>query len=287
MKYAYFMSCINESMTKELDIALDIWKKDLGIELVKLHEGTCCGGSHLDFVAPDHFLLVNGRNIALAEKMGVDLVTSCNTCLMSIRRAKDELDKSEEKRKMINELLAKEGLEYTGKSDVRHLLWILNEDYGLDKLRTMVKKPLSEYKFAPFYGCHILRPSNLMGGKDDPNAPASLDMLVEALGGETVEYKSKNKCCGFHTLLVAEEESMKVACKAIEDGITSRADFIVTPCPLCFTVLDTYQDQALKHSKVEGDIPVLHLSQLVGLALGYTPSQLGMDRHFVTPRFKN
>ena len=285
MKYAYFISCMNESMTKELDQSLEVWKKDLGIELVHLHEGTCCGGSHLDFVSPEHFFVVNGRNIALAEKMGLDLVTSCNTCLLSLRRAKDELDKNEERRRYVNEILAKEGLEYTGKNEVKHLLWVLNEDFGLEKLKSLVKKPLSEYKMAPFYGCHILRPSDLMG-KDDPNAPASLDMLIEALGGTTVEYASKNKCCGFHTLLVAEDETMKVACKAIEDGIQSDADFIVTPCPLCFTVLDGYQDQALKNSKVEGNIPVLHLTQIVGLALGYTPKDLGMDRHFVDVRLK-
>lgn len=282
-QYAYYLSCINESMTKELDQALYVWKKDLGIELVKLHEGTCCGGSNLDFVSPDHYLVVNGRNIALAEKLDMDLVTSCNTCLLGIRHAKEQLDASEEKRAMVNEKLKIEGLEYTGKSDVKHLLWVLNEDIGLDKLREKVKKPLKGIKFAPFYGCHILRPSHLHGHRDDPYAPSSLDQLVEALGGETVEYASKNKCCGFHTLAVAEKESLKVASLALEDGITSGADYIVTPCPLCHTVLDSQQTKALKsnHVKTDRTIPVLHLSQIVGLALGYTREELGINKHVI------
>ncbi len=90
-RYAYYLSCINESMTKEVDRSIELWQKDLGIELVKLHEGTCCGGSNLDYVSPKHFALVNGRNIALAEKMGLDLIVSCNTCLMTIRTAKKNL----------------------------------------------------------------------------------------------------------------------------------------------------------------------------------------------------
>lgn len=280
MKYAYYLSCINESMTKELDLSLDCWKNDLGIELVKLEAGTCCGGSNLDFVNPDLCLINNARNIALAEEMGLDLVTSCNTCLLGILHSKKILDDSEEKRSYVNRFLKEESLEYKGTSAVKHLLWVINEDYGLDRLAKKVKTPLKNLKLAPFYGCHILRPSNLLG-KDDPNAPKSLDLLLEALGAETVEYESKNKCCGFHTLLVAEEESLDICSSAVADGIDSGADFIVTPCPLCHTSLDSYQKKALSRQYRKDNIPILHLSQVVGLALGYSAKELGIDRHIV------
>jgi succinate dehydrogenase / fumarate reductase cytochrome b subunit len=282
-KYAYFLSCINESMTKELDKALDQWEKDFGLQFSKLHEGTCCGGSNLDYADPKEFLVINARNIALAEKENADLVTSCNTCLLSLRRAKHELDESQENRDFVNSILKKQNLEYTGKSDVKHLLWVLNEDIGLDVIKSKVKTPLKDYKIAPFYGCHILRPSALMG-IDDPTQPKSLDVLVEALGAKTVEYKSKNQCCGFHTLLVAEEASLNIAADALEDALDSEADFIVTPCPLCHTVLDTYQQKALSSRNNKSSIPVLHLSQLVGLALGYSQKQLGINRHLVSFR---
>ncbi|WP_294345786.1 CoB--CoM heterodisulfide reductase iron-sulfur subunit B family protein [Prosthecochloris sp.] len=280
-RYAYYLSCINESMTKELDKSIDLWQKDLDIDFVKLHESTCCGGSNLDYVSPKHFALVNGRNIALAEKLGLDLVTSCNTCLLTIRSAKQKLDESEALRDEVNGILKKEGLEYKGTSEVRHLLWVLNEDIGLDTINKKVKVPLTNYKIAPFYGCHILRPSSILG-KDNPLEPSSLDKLIEALGGKVVPYEHKNKCCGFHTLLVAEEESLSLAAEALGEAIESQADFIVTPCPLCHTVLDSYQGKALKRSNIKRSIPVFHLSEMVGLALGYTSRQLGIKRHIVT-----
>ncbi|ACF12633.1 CoB--CoM heterodisulfide reductase [Chloroherpeton thalassium ATCC 35110] len=280
-KYAYYLSCINEAMTKEVDKSLEQWEKDLDLELVKLEQGTCCGGSNLDYVNPDEFLVVNGRNIALAEKLGLDMVTSCNTCLLSLRRAKDELDRSKEKREMVNGFLKREDLEYTGKSAVKHLLWVLNEDIGLEAIAKKVKNPLKEYKVASFYGCHILRPSSLLG-VDDPKAPKSLDQLVDVLGAKPVKYKSSNQCCGFHTLLVAEDESLRIAAAALDDAIKSGADYIVTPCPLCHTVLDGYQKKALDKQGIKGSIPVLHLSQLVGLAFGYTQKELGINRHLVS-----
>ncbi|MEI7749338.1 MAG: CoB--CoM heterodisulfide reductase iron-sulfur subunit B family protein [Chlorobiaceae bacterium] len=280
-RYAYYLSCINESMTKEVDRSIDLWQKDLGIELVKLHEGTCCGGSNLDYVSPKHFALVNGRNIALAEKMGLDLIVSCNTCLMTIRSAKKKLDETPALKQEVNEILKKEGLEYRGTSEVRHLLWVLVDDVGLETIRQKVKVPLKNYRIAPFYGCHILRPSTVLG-HDNPLDPTSLDQLIEALGGQTIPYKHKNRCCGFHTLLVAEQESLNVAAEALQEAIQAKADFIVTPCPLCHTSLDGYQAKALKHAGVETSIPVFHISEMIGLALGYSPKQLGIKRHIVS-----
>ncbi len=280
-RYAYYMSCINESMTKEVDRSIDFWQKDLGLDFVKLHEGTCCGGSNLDYVSPKHFALVNARNIALAEKSGLDLIVSCNTCLMTIRTAKKKLDETPELKKEVNEILKREGLEYRGTSEVRHLLWVLVDDVGLDAIKAKVTVPLKNYRIAPFYGCHILRPSTVLG-RDNPLAPSSLDQLIEALGGQTIPFEHKNRCCGFHTLLVAEEESLNVAAEALEEAINSKADFIVTPCPLCHTVLDGYQSKALNQAHIESSIPVFHISEMVGLALGYTAKQLGIKRHIVS-----
>jgi len=281
MKYAYYLSCVNESMTKELDKAFNLWKNEFDIEIEPLHAGTCCGGSNLEYVNPNQHLVMNGRNIAMAEKMGLDLMTSCNTCLLVLRHTKHELDHNEEKKAYVNEQLKKYDLEYKGTSEVKHLLWVLNEDYGLDKIAAKVKQPLSDKKFAPFYGCHILRPSSVMLGYDDPNSPSSLDSLIKVLGGNIVDYNSKNKCCGFHTLLVAEEESLDIGGNAVVEALDNEADYIVTPCPLCHTVLDGYQDEALKRKGRSGSIPVLHLSQIVGMALGYSDSELGINKHMV------
>lgn len=280
-KYAYYTSCMNDSMTKELDQSLNLWKEELGLDLIRIEESTCCGGSNYDFIEPELFLINNARNIAFAEKMGLDMVTTCNTCTLGLLEAKHRLDASEKQREFVNKHLKEEGLEYKGTSAVTHILWVLNEEIGLENIKAKVKKPLEGVKVAPFYGCHILRPSEIMG-HDDPNAPASLDQLVVALGGEIVDFKSKNKCCGFHTLLVAEEESLEISANAVQDGLDSGADYIVTPCPLCHTAMDAYQPKALNARNDKRRIPVLHLSQLVGLAMGYSPKELGMDGHMVS-----
>jgi len=284
MKFAYYISCINEGMTKELDVALNLMKKDLGIELERMEEATCCGGSALEFVHPDAAVVNNARNIALAEKMGLDMVTTCNTCLLGLLEAKHKIDADEALKAKVNKYLGAQGLEYKGTSKVTHLLWVLGEDYGLDKLKAKVKKPLTGIKIAPFYGCHILRPSHLFGDRDDPYAPSSLDMVIEALGGEKVEYESKNKCCGFHTMLVAPEESFHVAGKALVDAVDNDADYIVTPCPLCHTALDSNQADAMKAMDCGASVPIIHLSQLIGMALGYSEKELGMNKHIVTTR---
>jgi succinate dehydrogenase / fumarate reductase cytochrome b subunit len=281
MKYAYYISCINESLSKEADKSMEIIREDLGIDLIPLEQGTCCGGSNLDFTSPDQFLAINGRNIALAEKLGLDMITSCNTCLLGLRHAKHILDTNPEKKAMVNEILKEEGLEYTGKSEVKHLLWILVDDYGLDKLAAKVKNPLTDLKFAPFYGCHILRPSNVVGGYDDPYKPHTLEDLVKALGGKNVDFESKTKCCGFHTLIVAEKESVKLSGNVLEEAIEAGADFIVTPCPLCHMALDAYQKDALYEVNKSGKMRILHLQQIIGLALGYSEKELGIDRHVI------
>jgi succinate dehydrogenase / fumarate reductase cytochrome b subunit len=281
MKYAYYISCINESLSKEADKSMEIIREDLGIDLIPLEQGTCCGGSNLDFTSPDQFLAINGRNIALAEKLGLDMITSCNTCLLGLRHAKHILDTNPEKKAMVNEILKEEGLEYTGKSEVKHLLWILVDDYGLDKLAAKVKNPLTDLKFAPFYGCHILRPSNVVGGYDDPYKPHTLEDLVKALGGKNVDFESKTKCCGFHTLIVAEKESVKLSGNILEEAIEAGADFIVTPCPLCHMALDAYQKDALYEVNKSGKMRILHLQQIIGLALGYSEKELGIDRHVI------
>ena len=280
MNYAYFMSCINESMTREVDHSLELLESALGMEFIAVEKGTCCGGSNLDYVSSDHFLVVNGRNLALAEQMRLDMVTTCNTCLLSLRRARQILLDSPEKRAFMNSMLKEEGLCFTGASEAKHLLWVITEDYGLERLAEKITRPLTGMRLAPFYGCHILRPSTLLG-RDDPAAPASLDRLVETLGAIAVDYRSRNKCCGFHTLLVAERESLAILGNALEDALWAGADYIVTPCPLCHTALDAYQQKALAGRSASRAIPVLHVGQMVGLALGYSQADLGIQQHMV------
>jgi succinate dehydrogenase / fumarate reductase cytochrome b subunit len=229
---------------------------------------------------PERFVLMQD-NITERKKAEEDLLKKMDDMLKFHRLTVGRELKMIELKKEVNELLKREGLEYHGTTEVRHLLWVLTDDVGLDVISKKVKVPLNNYRIAPFYGCHILRPSSVLG-HDNPRDPSSLDQLVEALGGKTIPYKHKNRCCGFHTLLVAEQESLNVAAEALQEAIEAKADFIVTPCPLCHTSLDGYQSKALKQAGIERSIPVYHISEMVGLALGYSAKELGIKRHIVS-----
>jgi heterodisulfide reductase subunit B len=181
----------------------------------------------------------------------------------------------------VNKDLAEVGLEYQGNVEVKHFLYALIEDYGLDNLKQKIVKPLKNFNIAPFYGCHNIRPSSLHKTGDNPYVPTSLDDLIKACGGTSVDYQEKNSCCGFHVDLQAPKTANKLTGKALAGAVDANADFMVTPCPLCHLNLDVNQRKAGKAIGREFEIPVLHLPQVVGLALGIEPEELGLNHHIV------
>jgi succinate dehydrogenase / fumarate reductase cytochrome b subunit len=256
----------------------------LGIELVELEEASCCGASHLqDF---DDFLSVvlNARNLCYAEKQGLDMVTICNTCQLNVAAADIRLKSDEKLKNSVNEKLGEVGLEYKGTTNVKHFLYAILDDYGLENLAKKVVRPLSDMNIAPFYGCHNIRPTDIAGqtnGGENPYVPTSLDNLILALGGHTVNYASKNKCCGFHADLQAPHTAHKLSGNALLDAKDNNADMVVTPCPLCHLNFDTQQKNAEKEVGRPINMPVLHMPQIVGLALGCTPEELGLNKHVI------
>jgi succinate dehydrogenase / fumarate reductase cytochrome b subunit len=307
LKYALYTGCTARESTPELLSSTLAVAEKLGIELVLLDEASCCGASHLqDF---DEFLslVLNARNICYAEKLGLPMVTICNTCQLNTVMTKERLDHDPELKAKVNEKLAEVGLKYKGTSTVRHFLYALIDDYGLENIREKVVKPLSHFNIAPFYGCHNIRPSHihfkhnnvtpdqdydvgegsgemliheedfmLKYTHENPYAPTSLDRLIEALEGKPVEYESKNKCCGFHVDLQAPKTSNALSGAALLDAIDHEADLMVTPCPLCQLNMDLKQESAGKQLGREIELPVLHMPQMVALALGCTPEQIGL-----------
>ncbi len=279
LKYALYTGCTARESTPELLSSTMAVANKLGIELVLLDEASCCGASHLqdfdDFLA----LVLNARNICYAEKLGLDMVTICNTCQLNSAMTKERLDSDPELKAKVNEKLAEVGLEYKGTSRVRHFQYVLIEDYGLDRIKENVQVPLSHFNIAPFYGCHNIRPSELhheVNGGENPYVPTSLDNLIEALEGNSVDYESKNKCCGFHVDLQAPKTSNALSGTALLDAIDNNADLMVTPCPLCQLNMDLKQDSAGKQLGRDIELPVLHLPQMIALALGCTAEEIGL-----------
>ena len=279
LKYALYTGCTARESTPELLSSTLAVADKLGIELVLLDEASCCGASHLqDF---DELLAytLNARNICYAEKLGLKMVTICNTCQLNSAMTKHQMDTKPELKAKVNEKLAEIGLEYKGTSQVQHFLYALIEDYGLENIKAKVTTPLSEFNIAPFYGCHNIRPSELhesSNGGENPYNPTSLDDLIEALEGNPVDYESKNKCCGFHVDLQAPATSNALTGTALLDAIDNNADMIVTPCPLCQINMDVKQHSAGKHMGRDIELPVLHMPQMVALALGCTDQEIGL-----------
>lgn len=288
LKYALFTGCTAKNSTPELMKSTEAVAKKLGIKLIELKEASCCGASHLqDF---DEFLslVLNARNICYAEKLGLDLVTICNTCNLNLLIADQKLKADADLRRRVNEKLAEVGLEYKGTSRVRHFLYVLIEDFGMEKLTSYVEKPLDDFNIAPFYGCHNIRPAatqNAANGKEDPYNPSSLERVIEAIGGKAVEYASKNKCCGFHADLQAPKTSTMLTANALVDAMDNNADMIVTPCPLCHLNMDIKQKASSKAIGRDIHLPILHLPQVIGLALGLSADELGLKHNIVEPAF--
>jgi len=279
LKYALYTGCTARESTPELLSSTMAVANKLGIELVLLDEASCCGASHLQDFDDFLSLVLNARNICYAEKLGLDMVTICNTCQLNSAMTKERLDSDPELKAKVNEKLAEVGLEYKGTSKVRHFQYVLIEDYGLENISAKVEVPLSHFNIAPFYGCHNIRPSELhheVNGNENPYKPTSLDNLIEALEGNSVDYESKNKCCGFHVDLQAPKTSNALSGTALADAIDNNADLMVTPCPLCQLNMDLKQESAGKQLGRDLELPVLHLPQMIALALGCTAEEIGL-----------
>ncbi len=282
LHYALFTGCTAKESTPEQFSSTMAVAEKLGIKITVLEEASCCGACHLqDF---DEFLahVLNARNLCYAEKHNLTMITICNTCQLNSVMTKHAMDSDPDLKKRVNEKLAEVGLEYKGSSEVKHFLYALIDDLGLDAIKEKVVTPLSNFNIAPFYGCHNIRPAQIQArtnGNENPYKPSSLDDLIIALEGKPVDYESKNKCCGFHVDLQAPQTSNRLTGTALLDAIDNDADMVVTPCPLCHLNMDIKQHSAGKEMGREIKIPILHMQQMIALALGCTEQEVGLDYH--------
>jgi len=279
MKYAYYPGCAAKGSTPEADFTTRLVAQTLGIELLELQNSGCCGAKEIRVVSRRLDLNLNARILSLAQGLGLDILTICNTCLLNLNQANNQLKAEPETLQKVNKSLSKIGLSYDGSTNVKHLLHVLLTDLGLDRLKQSVKTPLTGLKVAPFYGCHIVRPVKDLGF--DVAKTESLEALVRTLHAHPVEYPGRTKCCGFYVLMPNEAAASGMIAHRLEEALKADADCIVTPCPLCHVALDMFQKQALGKVGIRRTIPVLHLPQLVGLALGISEKNLQFSRHLV------
>jgi succinate dehydrogenase cytochrome b subunit len=284
-RVAYYKGCLASLSAKELDIATQALAPKLGLELVELESVTCCGAGDIHEAEPDYYLHLNGRILAYAEATGCEtLMTVCNVCTLNLRQANFMLRGDEALLERVNDNLASVGApRYSGGVEVRHFLWEIAEGDGYELLKQAAHKGLKGLKVAPFYGCQILRPSKIMGF-EDPDRPWSLERIIDACGGESIDYPAKIKCCGFPIIQAREETAMGELIQPIEQALEAGADVMVTPCPLCHLSLDAWQQKLEASTGRKLGMPVLHLAQLVGVAAGLEEAELKFKRHIVDPR---
>lgn len=281
LKYAYFPGCASKQLTSEYDNSTRLACEKLGIKLIDIPEFSCCGAGVVRETNKAFNESLNARNFALAEEKNLDIMTICSTCVLNLRKDLYELKQSREKLDKINEYLKRMQMKCTAKCDVKHFLWALTENYGLDKINEKVKSPLTGLKIATYYGCHILRPSKILGEHQKAENPSNFENFVKALGGIPVDAPGKTDCCGFHIGLTHTKTAAGMSGKYLSNAKKQNPDMIVTNCPFCHMQMDLYQRESEKVLKKRFKIPVIHMSQLLCLALGFSPSQIGLQRHIV------
>jgi succinate dehydrogenase / fumarate reductase cytochrome b subunit len=285
VKVAYWPGCVSRGFTPELHGSMAKIAPLLDIELVELDRACCTGAGVIAEHNQELADTLNARTFALAQQVpDAELMMNiCSTCQGAQSECQERLDASAEYRAHVNETLAAEGLSYERGLTNKNFLWLLVEEIGLEHLRSLVVRPLTDLKVGPFYGCYIVRPRDRLGIDDERPRDRYLHMLIEALGGTVIDYAGMRKCCGFPIITMNKEVSLRQAGRHLGDAVDAQADCLVTPCPLCHLNLDLQQPLAEHAIGRELQMPVLHLPQLVGLALGLAPDELGLGRHVVRP----
>ncbi|BBD61363.1 hypothetical protein NIES2109_41910 [Nostoc sp. HK-01] len=288
LKYAYFPGCVAQGACRELHQSTQALSQALGIELIELKKAACCGSGTFK---EDSQLLedtVNARNIALAESLNLPLLTHCSTCQGVIGHVNERLKECQNSNPtyidQVNGLLKKENCSpYQGSTEVQHLLYALVKDYGLAEITRRVTRKLTNLKCAAFYGCYLLRGQKTML-LDDPFQPEAMENVFRAVDATPIYYRGRTQCCGWPLASYATTESFKMAGMHIQEALANGADCLVTPCPLCHLNLDSRQPEVEKVIGQKLGLPVLHLPQLIALALGISPQELGLDRHIVSTK---
>ena len=283
MKYAFFPGCVAKGGCPELYQSIMKVYPKLGIELDEMTTATCTGAGVLQEKDQRLGDVLNARTFALAEQQGLPIMTICSTCQGVMSQANLRLRSDPKYLAEINDVLAEERLSYRGTTNIRHFVWILLEDVGEQGIHEAVTRPLTGLRAAPFYGCYLQRPTAALGFDEQPSRAQSLETVIRLLGAEVVDFPGKSQCCGLPILTINEKNSLTMVANHTSDAKTHGADVMVTPCPLCHLNLDGMQSKAEHQQSTTINLPVLHLPQLLGLAMGLDSHSLGLHRNLVSP----
>jgi heterodisulfide reductase subunit B len=279
MKYLYYPGCSLESTAREYNLSTHAVLGKLGIELEEIDDWTCCGASAAETSSELLSYVLPARNLALAEQANGhhQLVASCSACYVNLSKVNARIEQEPKMLDRINQALSVEGLKYTGSVRVRHLLDVIANDVGTEAIAAQAIRSLEGLRIAPYYGCQTVRPYSPF---DTPYKPETMDRILEALGATIHDNTLKTSCCGGTLLTTKREVGLKLITDLFEAA--TGADCITTVCPLCQMNLESYQGLVSKKLGRAVQIPVLYLTQLLGLVMGMPEEQLGL-KHNVVP----
>lgn len=274
-KYLMFLGCAIPYRVSAFEISARKILQKLGVELVEMPEFNCCG-LPLDPVSHEMMLILAARNLALAEQKGLNILTLCPGCAGTLKKVNKILKEDKALREDVNSHLKEAGLEFKGTIDAKHIMQALIEDVGLEKIKNAVVKPLTMLKVAEHNGCHVLRPKEYIGF-DDPEDPKTLKILIEATGTTCLDYLDETECCGAPSVGVSDKVALQLARDKLNHVKVVGAQALVTICPFCHIMYDTNELRIEKMFNETYGIPIIHYTQLLGLAMGISPEELAFN----------
>lgn len=278
--YSYYPGCSLESNAESYGISTRVVSQDLGLALQEIDDWNCCGATeYFSLNSLPAYSLV-ARNLSLASEQGnKDLIAPCSACYLNLHKTDKYMGQHADLNAQVNQALNAGGLSYQpGSLEVRHLLDVVVEDIGFEAVAEKVVQPLKGLRVAPYYGCLIVRPDSGY----NPEYPTHLDELLTTLGATVVDFPSKTHCCGGHMTQISEETAFELIRRIVHNADEYAADVIVTLCPMCQLNLDAYQPMVNRAFRTQYNLPILYFTQMMGLAFGHSPEELGFGTEIVS-----
>jgi len=276
LKYLLFMGCVIPYRISSYEISTRKVLDKLGVELVEMPEFNCCG-LPLDPVNHDMMVTLAARNLCLAEQRNLNIMALCNGCFGTLNHVNKELKEDKKLKEKANGYLKEIGMEFKGTTTVKHLIHVLAEDIGFEKIKEKVQKPLTQLRVAQHTGCHVIRPGKVVGF-DDPENPTTLKNLIKATGAKCLDYMDETECCGAPIIGVNAEIPLQLAREKLSHVRAVGAQALITVCPFCHMMYDLNQPRIEKTFNEQFGIPILHYTQLLGLAMGFSSDELGLEQ---------
>jgi len=276
LRYVLFLGCIVPYRISSYEISARKVLEKLGVELVEMSDFNCCG-LPLDPVSHEMMLALSARNLCLAEQQNLNIMTLCSGCAGTMRKVNMTLREDKKLKETVNGYLKEVGLEFKGTVKVKHIIQVLAEDVGFEKIKETIQKPFNPLKVAEHAGCHVLRPAKYIGF-DDPENPTIIKKLIELTGAKCLDYMDETACCGAPIIGVNDMIPLQLTREKLIHIREAGAQAVITVCPFCHMMFDINQPRIERVFNETFGIPVLHYTQLLGLAMGINPDELALNQ---------